>query len=258
MKKGKVLGLFAASVMSAALLTGCVDAMPELTTEESDMVAEYAAGLILKYSPKYDYKIVSEEELAAAKALMQEPDETESVEETQQSEVDETTSSDVSQGGAAESASTEQEENVGAEIVSSADTDVAAELGIDDVIIRYQSFELCDSYPQNNTGFSVDAAQGKKLLVVHFDIEGSPEEDIDCSLFEYNLGIRMNINEVSSVSVLNTIISNDMPSFMGVIPAGEIVDTVAVAEVNEITEQEIQSLTLRMSSNGQSCTVKLK
>ena len=60
MKKGKVLGLIA---LSAILLTGCVDAMPELTAEQSDIIAEYAAGLLLKYSPRYQYRIVSEEEL---------------------------------------------------------------------------------------------------------------------------------------------------------------------------------------------------
>ena len=65
MKKGKVIGLL---VMSAVLLTGCVDSMPDLTAEQSDIIAEYAAGLLLKYSRHYDYKIVSEEELAAAKA----------------------------------------------------------------------------------------------------------------------------------------------------------------------------------------------
>ena len=61
MKKGKVLGLLA---MSAVLLTGCVDSMPELTDEQSDIIAEYAAGLLLKYSPNYNYKIASEEEVA--------------------------------------------------------------------------------------------------------------------------------------------------------------------------------------------------
>lgn len=90
MKKGKVLGLFA---MSAMLLTGCVDSMPELTAEQSELVAEYAAGLILKYSPKYNYKIVSEEEVAAAKADLQETDETETNVETE---------TDQTQGGAGE------------------------------------------------------------------------------------------------------------------------------------------------------------
>ena len=69
MKKGKVLCML---VMSAVLLTGCVDAMPDLTREQSGMIAEYAASLLLKYSPNYNYKIVSEEEVAAAKAAEQE------------------------------------------------------------------------------------------------------------------------------------------------------------------------------------------
>lgn len=256
MKKGKVLGLFA---MSAMLLTGCVDSMPELTAEQSEMVAEYAAGLILKYSPKYDYKIVSEEEVAAAKAAMQETDETVAGGETETEQAQTESADNPASTGAQEESPAETEETVVAEVVSSADIDLAAELGIDDVIIRYQSFELCDSYPQNNTGFCVDAAQGKKLLVIHFDIEGSPEEDVNCSFFEYGLGIRMRINDTGSVPALSTMIPNDLISFMDAVPAGETVDTVVVAEVEETTEQEIQTLTLQMvSSNGQNCTVKLK
>ena len=82
MKKGKVLGLFA---MSAMLLTGCIDAMPELTAEQSDIVAEYAAGLLLKYSSNYNYKIADEEEVLAALAARQESiePETESEEGTE-------------------------------------------------------------------------------------------------------------------------------------------------------------------------------
>ena len=254
MKKGKVLGLLA---MSAMLLTGCVDSMPELTAEQSEMVAEYAAGLILKYSPKYDYKIVSEEEVAAAKAVMQDVDETEIGDETETEQM-QTESAETGSDESHEEVPAETEEAAGTEIVLSADIDLAAELGIDDVIIRYQSYELCDSYPQNNTGFSVDAAQGKKLLVVHFDIEGSPEKDVNCSLFEYDLGIRMNINDISHVRALNTLIPNDLASYEDIIPAGEIVDAVVVAEVEEITEQDIFALTLQMSSNGQNCAVKLK
>ena len=70
-----MLGLIA---LSAVLLTGCVDAMPDLTAEQSDIIAEYAAGLLLKYSPRYQYRIVSEEELAAAIADRQTSSEPES------------------------------------------------------------------------------------------------------------------------------------------------------------------------------------
>ena len=58
----------AATVLSAAmLLTGCVDAMPALTAEQSELIAEYAAGLILKYSPRYNYKIAGGDQVVAAR-----------------------------------------------------------------------------------------------------------------------------------------------------------------------------------------------
>ncbi|MDE7203440.1 MAG: hypothetical protein K2O91_16440 [Lachnospiraceae bacterium] len=251
MKKGKILGLLA---MSAVLLTGCVDSMPELTTEQSEIIAEYAAGLLLKYSSNYNYKIASEQEVSAAMAARQEVSEPETEEETNTTQTEEETNPNDS---SSETPATETES--GAEQVQIvADLDFAAELDIDDLIIRYQSFELCSSYPQDNSGFSVSAAQGKKLLVIHFDLEGLPEEDIDCNLFDYDIKMRVNINDSTSATVLNTMIPNDLASYMEVVHAGEIVDVVAVAEINDMTEEEIQTLTLRASAKGQTCTVKLK
>ncbi len=239
--------------MSAVLLTGCVDSMPELTAEQSDIIAEYAAGLLLKYSSRYDYKIASEEEVAAAIAARQETSEPETQQEQETMESpDETNPNEVSP----ESPAVEQEEVQQVQFV--ADLDFAAELGIDDLIIRYQSFEICDSYPQNNSGFSVSAVQGKKLLVMHFDMEGLPEEDINCNLLDYDIRMRVNINDSTSSVVLSTMILNDITSYVDVVHAGEIVDIVAVAEIDDLAEENIQTLTLWASANGQTCTAKLK
>lgn len=256
MKKGKVLGLLA---MSAVLLTGCVDSMPELTAEQSDIIAEYAAGLLLKYSSNYDYKIASEEEVAAAMAAKQEVPEPETEQETV-TDMEQQTEDETGQGTpSSETQQTESETESGTEQIQFvADLDFAAELGIDDLIIRYQSFELCSSYPQNNSGFSVSAAQGKKLLVMHFDLEGLPEEDVDCNLFDYDIKMRVNVNNTASAAVLSTMIPNDLASYMDVVKAGEIVDVVAVAEIDDMTEEEIQTLTLQTASNGRTCTVMLK
>ncbi len=254
MKKGKVLGLFA---MSAMLLTGCIDAMPELTAEQSDIVAEYAAGLLLKYSSNYNYKIADEEEVLAALAARQESiePETESEEGTEPETDSEQTEDVTNQDTSPLEPETETEVE---QIQFVADLDFAAELGIDDLIIRYQSFEICSSYPGDNTGFSVDAAQDKKLLVMHFDMEGLPEEDVDCNLFDYDIKMRVNINDTGSTSVLSTLIPNDLGTYMDVVPAGEIVDVVAVAEIEDLTAEEIQTLTLHAVSKNQSCSVRLK
>jgi len=252
LKKGKVLGLLA---MSAVLLTGCVDSMPELTDEQSDIIAEYAAGLLLKYSPNYNYKIASEEEVAAAMAAASVEAPEPETEQEQEAETDQAqTEQETDQG----SLSPETQDAGAEQVQPAADLDFAAELGIDDLIIRYQSFEICNSYPQDNTGFSVDAAQGKKLLVMHFDLEGLPEEDVDCNLFDYDIKMRVNINDTVSAMVLTTLIPNDLASYMDVVKAGEIVDVVAVAEIDDMTEQEIQTLVLRAASGVQTCAVQLK
>lgn len=254
MKKGKVLGLFA---MSAMLLTGCIDAMPELTAEQSDIITEYAAGVLLKYSSNYNYKIADEEEVLAAMAARQEAvePETETAAETEPETDIVQAEGEANQNTSPTEAETETEAE---QVQFVADLDFAAELGIDDLIIRYQSFEICSAYPGDNTGFSVDAAQGKKLLVMHFDMEGLPEEDVDCNLFDYEIKMRVNINDTGSTSVLSTLIPNDLGTYMDIVPAGEIVDVVAVAEIDDMTAEEIQTLTLHAASNSQSCTVKLK
>ena len=252
MKKGKVLGLFA---MSAMLLTGCIDAMPELTAEQSDIITEYAAGVLLKYSSNYNYKIADEEEVLAAMAARQEAVEPETAAETEPETDIVQAEGEANQNTSPTEAETETEAE---QVQFVTDLDFAAELGIDDLIIRYQSFEICSAYPGDNTGFSVDAAQGKKLLVMHFDMEGLPEEDVDCNLFDYEIKMRVNINDTGSTSVLSTLIPNDLGTYMDIVPAGEIVDVVAVAEIDDMTAEEIQTLTLHAASNSQSCTVKLK
>ena len=60
MKKGKLIGVI---VITAGLLTGCIDNMPDMTEEQSALIAEYAADIMLKYSSNYNYRIADEEDL---------------------------------------------------------------------------------------------------------------------------------------------------------------------------------------------------
>lgn len=252
LKKGKILGLLA---LSALLLTGCVDSMPDLTAEESDIITEYAVSLILKYSPYYDYKIVSEEEVAAARAL-EETDVEEPAREETETEAEEDGMTGAGPAQPAESGQDEPE----TEVIQPADElDFAAELGIDDLILRYQSYEICDSYPKDNPGFQVNAQQGKKLLVIHFDLEGSDEEDTICDMIDHEIRLRLELNDSISVTALGTeMLPDALTAYTDVIPVGETVDVVAIAEVDEDVAQTIGTLVVRMSSAGGSCTARLE
>lgn len=252
MKKGKMLCVLA---MSAILLTGCVDSMPELTKEQSGMIAEYAASMLLKYSPNYNYRIVSEDEVAAAR-YERELEESQTQEETEDAEQSvETEEQQPSEETKVVTDETESSDEV-ADVLPT-DTDLAAELGIEGVTIRYRSYELCDSYPQDNTGFGVSAAQGKTLLIIHFDLQGSTQEDVQCDLFDCGLTVRANVNGTVK-RALSTMLLNEMMSYMDTIPEGETEDVVAAVELDEMSEDEIESFVLEISSDNGSCSIQVQ
>ncbi len=262
MKKIKILGILA---MSAVMLTGCVDAMPDMTTEQSDIVAEYAAGLLLKYSPNYNYRLVSDEELAAALAqenTKEDETATEAVTETQESE---TSLAEAEQETGIQQEETQQSaESALEQIVQDAvdvDADLAVELGLDArMALRYQSFEICDSYPQNASGFSgTDAKQGKKLLVLHFDLENASDEVIACNLYDASFKLRVHINQSASVGALETpMMPDDLVSFAEDVAARETKDLAAVFEIEELSDNEIETLTFQMFGADKSVSVKVR
>ncbi len=259
MKRIKALGLLAASML---LLTGCIDSMPDLTDEQTEMISEYSARLLLKYSSTYNYRLADDRVLAEAvlqESLMEESQEESS--ETLDTENNESESATDTQS-AEESQEqsemqTDESEQAGVEVLTTDEADIAQLLGIDGVAIKYQSFEICDAYPKDSTGFSVTAAQGKKLLVVHFDIESATNESAECDIFNHNLSIRMNVND-KSVKARNTLLPDDISSYIDTIPAGEVREVVAVAEIDDMTDADIETFTMRISSSDGSFDIQLR
>lgn len=70
--------------------------------------------------------------------------------------------------------------------------------------------------------------------------------------------MRVNINDSVSASVLPAMLPNNIITYIDVVKAGETVDVVAVAEINDMTEADIQSMVLQASANGNNCIAKLK
>ena len=228
MKKGKIIGVLA---VSACMLTGCIDSMPDMTEEQSELVAEYAADMLLKYSPNYHYRIADEEEVASAEAEMETSQEEETMQEESQP------SQDLSQTGSGETVS------VGAEtsVEDGSEYDLAAFFGMDQFSIMYASCEITDAYPnaESGVGFSVTAPQGYNLLVLHFDVENLGEEAAQCDLFDQISKVTVNVNDAGYVQALGTLLTNDLTTYMEDIPAGEVAD----ADLDEIQTAVMQITT---------------
>lgn len=247
MKRGKLIGMV---VIATGLLTGCVDHMPEMTEEQSALIAEYAADMLLKYSPNYNYKIADEEVLAEVVEEKVTEEETEEASTEQTVEVVEVST---------QIAATEETTSA-LDIIDIAEVDFAEVFEMEDVEIRYEDMEICSVYPQGEvgTGFSVNATEGKSLVVMHMLIENISEAVITCDLFEKDMDISINMNGGNYKKASNTLLVNDFTTYIEEIPAGESREAVIVAEVNKITEEEIGSCILRITTKEASVTTKLK
>lgn len=247
MKKGKIIGVLA---ISACMLTGCIDSMPDMTEEQSELVAEYAADMLLKYSPNYHYRIADEEEVASAEAEMETSQEEETMQEESQP------SQDLSQTGSGENVS------VGAEtsVEDGSEYDLATFFSMEQFSIRYASCEITDAYPkaESGAGFSVTAPQGYNLLILHFDVENLGEEAAQCDLFDQINKVRVNVNDAGYVQALSTLLTNDLTTYMEDIPAGEVADAVVAVPVEQTDLDEIQTAVMQITTQDSVVNISLE
>ena len=247
MKKGKIIGILA---ISAWMLTGCIDHMPDMTEEQSELVAEYAADLLLKYSPNYQYRIADEEQLAEAQS------EEKSMQEESTQEEQSEQAQEESEGISTDSSSVETQTS----IEDGSEYDLASFFGMDAFTIRYQSCELTDSYPKADVGggFSVTAPQGHNLLILHFDVENISEDTQECDLFDQISKVRVNVNDSGYRQALSTLLTNDFTTYMEEISAGDTKDVVVAVAVDETDLDEISSVIMRIATENDIVNISLE
>lgn len=235
MKKVSVL----LKIMAAALLmTGC-GAMPNLTQDETELISEYAVGILLKYDTAHGRRLVdtSGYELVLEESEPEEPVEEpkEPVEEEErEAEIEEPVVVDVS-----------QDEEQTQPAVSS----VEQYYGIPNIMITYQGCEMVDSYPPAGEGdtmfFSMDATPGKQLLVLKFNAQNLTGDDQIMNMLGYRATFRVSVNGEPSKGALATMLVNDMQTYNSVIPASSSVDLVSIVEVPQGTNPESIDFILR-------------
>lgn len=226
----KKLSMFFGCMSAAFLMTGCGE-MPNLTQEETELISEYAVGVLLKYDTAHGRRLVD----TTGYVLEEEPEEpVEEPEEEEQPENEEPVVVDVSQD--------EEETQPTA-------SSVEQYYGIPNIMITYQGCEIADSYPPTGEGdtlfFSMDATQGMQLLVLKFSAQNLSGEDQTLNMLGYGATFRVSVNGEPSKGALATMLVNDMQTYNSVIPANTSVDLVSIVEVPQGTTPSTIDFILR-------------
>lgn len=220
-------------ITAAALLTGCGSAMPELTQEETDLISEYAVGVLLKYDKYHSSRLVDTAayDTVEEEAQEEEPEEPVQTEPEEEAPVDDTPVVDVSQ---------EQETVLPATIEEY--------YNIPDFTFQYTGYEL-QNYPPNTDGddlfFAMDATDGMQLLVLKFTATNTSASDQTLNMLGYGARFRVSVNGESSQGALATMLLNDMQTYDEVVPAGSAVELVSIVEVPQSSAVDTIEFVLR-------------
>lgn len=241
-------------VVAAGMMTGCGASMPELTEEQYDLVAEYAAGQLMKYNKLNEGRIVSdtaiEEQLAREEQFQRNTQEY--LDKVKQKEKADQEDQD---GEASEKESGRRPE--GAEEAVSAD--IASFIGLGPVTVSYTGMEVCASYPQSSmedSYFALDAEAGKKLVVLKFVLSNPSGADQEVDVLESGTGFWVSLNGGGAVSIQATMLTNDLATYKGTVPAEASEEVVLVLEPEEAETEGINSISLIMKNeNGTAKTL---
>ncbi|MDO4188522.1 MAG: hypothetical protein Q4D29_05980 [Lachnospiraceae bacterium] len=241
-------------------LSGCA-LVPsvELTESEQKVIAEYAAGLLLKYDKNYggSLKDLEDETDDGIGFVENEEAKTPGIEEEPLAE-DNTTfnqpdfSEDLSVGD------TQPEESASVEY---SDISIAQAIGLDGFEIIYKSSEVHDIYPEEESGdlvFSLQAQNGMELLVLNFTVTNDSGERRLCDVLDSGVSFRLLINGSERVNANKTILLNDLGSYSEEIEGYGMVDTCLVFELSEGTSSAINSLDLIVKNGDESTIHSLK
>ena len=240
-------------LLTAGSLSGCgLIASTGLNENEEELVAEYAAGVLMRYVGDKTDGFGNLRPTPVP--FVTPPQETETTgTDVNTADDDIPPMDDNSTEDSGFDTDTEDASVSGMNGGSVEANGIAGAIGIEGFEISYTGYETVDVYPEaaeDSLAFSMQATEGRKLLVMHFDIKNSAPEDRECDILGCNVKFRALINGTTRVNEQMTILLNDLKSYREMINADSSVDTVLVFEIDSALAEQIGSLSLVVVGAG--------
>ncbi len=244
-------------VCVALCCTGCVESQYNLTEEENDMIAEYMAGVLLKYDLKYPGKLLyeTEDEMEGAESeQVPSPSPIPASSSDKNSPTNSNTNNTTNNGKGNNDTNTPQTEEPAtehylklSEIYTS--KDFAINFNRSKEYQRYpESSEI--SYPQ------LEANKGNKYLVLFFDVKNTASKMMSLNLMSSGIQYRLEDGAGKQKKPLLTALTNDLQYLDVKVEAGKTYEAVIIFEVSK--ESKMEDFSLYATVGDKTAQVKLK
>lgn len=237
-KKGLVSILLCGVMLSTA---GCGTKPYDLSSEEQEKVAAYAAHVVTRYNDRQDEGLIKIKQEDLSKE-----DTTESKEQQTDTKDKQETSADPAKNTTADA------EKPKTETVSLRQA-LKLEDGLD---ASFENYDVTDSYVESDY-FAMNATAGKTFLAVHINLKATGG-DIECDMLKKNLKYRVVINGDKTVAAQTSILLNDLGTYQGTIAGGSTQECVLLFETEKQNVENITSLQLKVSDGSTSTVSELQ
>ncbi|MBQ8189866.1 MAG: hypothetical protein IJZ44_08825 [Lachnospiraceae bacterium] len=226
-------------------LTGCGNAIPEMTAEQQTMVTEYAAAMLLKYDANYEPKLLDDERLAEEEAVQKRIEEENARLEALQAAQNAPKEESAKDEDSAESNASSQE--------AVANVDPAVFMEMDGISISCNGVEFVDAYPESGgeVFLSVTPSAGCKLAVVRLDMVNNGSADAAVDMFAKDAKFKVSFNGGEYHNTMMSLLEDDFTMYAGTIAPGQKVSTVLLVDLKEEECNPVTGLNLYIKYNDQ-------
>ncbi len=275
-----------AAIFLSAVLSGCAE-FPALTQEEYDLIVDYSAGVLSKYSTGNGDKLtrvaplVPEEPEGNAEQPTADPAPAQkqgtpvstspagsggegdaAVVWNEGESEQQPTGNDDSRTDQAEAASGQEEVRTesGADPSAGAQEAETAEIGNGDILQRLQSgigvnfngYYVLNSYPDGAPGnLTLTAEPGKKLLILSFTLSNQSGAETRIDFLDANATFTLLVNGTPVSKNLVTLLENDLSTYVGNVGGGDQAGAVLCFQVDEAVIKDMDTLHLKVNYHGE-------
>ena len=222
-------------------LTGCIKEY-KYTEEQTDIYAEYIAGVLLASDDNYKANLIPYYEI-----------------QEYEKEVALSTEAPTPTPDTADPTS-----------IPTGDTDLdemahANDYTINDVIegedfdIQYTGYNLQGTYPENfmDAYFSITPSEGKQLLVMSFEFKNTSNKENYINLADTRVGYQLDVSDTRTQKPMLTLLENDLQYIKLNVDAGEKETAFLIFEVSNDIDVDEGVINLRISKDDKTATISL-
>lgn len=225
-------------------LAGCGKNDISLTTEQNDLVAEYIAGTLLKYSYENEWKYQKLNSAGNTYTGTGNKNTTQVTQQTTQASQSQSTTQGATQSASSQgTTSSPASENLL--------TGLPKALGLNGVTLTYKDYVTGSSYPADSYSVSVPAQSGCEVVAVELKITNTSGSDITLNS-SGSIAIKLTTGG-KSVNNSASLLKNDITALKNYkISSGESKDVVIIFQVKESDANSIAGSVMSATSSGTS------